>query len=104
MRYLGNKENLLHYLDSDLSEHGVERAPGEARAPLAVCDPFTGTTSVARHLKRRGWRVVAGDNMTYSYAFQHAYVGLNGNPPFTALIGSGRLNADCYLSVPLGWV
>lgn len=104
MRYLGNKESLLHFIDWTLAEHNVEGASGEAGAPLTVCDPFTGTTSVARHLKRRGWRVVAGDTMTYSYALQHAYIGLNSNPPFTTLVSSGALNPDCYLSVPLGWV
>jgi adenine-specific DNA-methyltransferase len=104
MRYLGNKESLLHFIDWVLAEHGVEGArPPDGRA-LSVCDPFTGTTAVARHMKRRGWRVISGDNMTYSYALQHAYIGLNGTPHFGALLDSGRLNPDCYLSVPLGWV
>jgi adenine-specific DNA-methyltransferase len=78
--------------------HGVASTHSE---PLGVCDPFTGTTSVARHLKRQDWRVVSGDIMTYSYAFQHAYVGLCETPPFTALQGAGALDPDLTLSVPL---
>jgi adenine-specific DNA-methyltransferase len=100
MRYLGNKESLLHFIDGVLWEHGIESTPD---APLRVCDPFTGTTAVARHLKRAGWKVVAGDNMTYSFALQHAYIGLNDMPLLSALVNSGALNPQCGLSVPLGW-
>ncbi len=98
MRYLGNKESLLHFIDQVLHMHGVVSSPG---APLCVCDPFTGVTSVARHLKRLGWRVVAGDIMTYSYAFQHTYIGLNEPPPFAGLLDGGALDPDRTLSVPM---
>ena len=67
MRYLGNKDSLLPFIDNVLAMHDFTSAPDAARC---VCDPFTGTTSVARHLKRQGWRIVSGDNMAYSYAFQ----------------------------------
>jgi adenine-specific DNA-methyltransferase len=66
-----------------------------------VCDPFTGTTSVARHLKRLEWKVVSGDLMTYSYALQHAYIGLNDLPAFSSLIESEELDPDITLPVPL---
>ena len=89
MRYLGNKESLLHFIDGVLAMHGVHSVQS---APLAVCDPFTGTTAVARHLKRQWWRVISGDTMTYSYALQHAYIGLNNSPPFTSLLASGALD------------
>jgi adenine-specific DNA-methyltransferase len=95
MRYLGNKANLLHFIDQVLAMHEV-RGTG-----LCVCDPFAGTTAVARHFKKLGWRVVSGDNMTYSYAFQHTYIGLNEAPPFSALVNSGDLDPNAALSVPL---
>jgi adenine-specific DNA-methyltransferase len=98
MRYLGNKGSLLHFIDQVLAMHDVV----STRAlPLCVCDPFTGTTSVARHLKRLDWRVISGDIMTYSYAFQHAYVGANEAPPFANLLNAGALDTDLRLSVPL---
>src|SRR4051794_28853819 len=98
MRYLGNKESLLTFIDTVLAMHNASATPD---APLSVCDPFTGTTSVARHLKRQGWRVASGDLMAYSYAFQHAYIGLNETPSFSGLVERGALDPDNKLPVPL---
>lgn len=98
MRYLGNKENLLTFIDTVLTMHG---ATSTAEAPLSVCDPFTGTTSVARHLKRQGWQITSGDIMSYSYAFQHTYIGLNETPAFAGLVERGALDPDNKLPVPL---
>src|SRR5437763_1521771 len=98
MRYLGNKDNLLSFIDNVLAMHDVVST---REAPRCVCDPFTGTTSVARHLKRQGWRVVSGDIMAYSYAFQQAYIGFNDPPPFTGLLDAGALDPDLKLPVPL---
>jgi adenine-specific DNA-methyltransferase len=100
MRYLGNKKSLLHFIDEVLDGH---KAVSRRDAPLCVCDPFTGTTSVARHLKRREWRVISGDIMAYSYALQHAYIGLNESPPFAGLVAAGALDPDLYKTVPLQW-
>jgi adenine-specific DNA-methyltransferase len=100
MRYLGNKKSLLHFIDEVLDGH---KAVSRRDAPLCVCDPFTGTTSVARHLKRREWRVISGDIMAYSYALQHAYIGLNESPPFGGLVAAGALDPDLYKTVPLQW-
>lgn len=98
MRYLGNKESLLHFIDQVLAMHGAESTRTQ---PLCVCDPFTGTTAVARHLKRLDWRVISGDMMTYSYAFQHTYVGINESPAFEGLLKSDALHEDIRFSVPL---
>ncbi len=66
MRYLGNKTKLLAFIRRVLRSRGI-------RGGLAV-DPFTGTASVARELKRLGFRVVASDVMAYGYVFARAYV------------------------------
>lgn len=98
MRYLGNKDSLLPFIDEVLAMHG---AVSTRQEPLCVCDPFTGTTSVARHLKRLEWRVVTGDIMTYSYALQHAYIGLNEAPAYDDLVNAGVLDTSINLPVPL---
>jgi adenine-specific DNA-methyltransferase len=98
MRYLGSKENLLNFIDEALRRHN---AVSTAERPLSLCDPFTGTTSVARHLKRQDWQVVTGDLMAYSYAFQHAYIALNEAPTFTALLDAGALDSSIILPMPL---
>ena len=98
MRYLGNKDSLLTFIDDVLAMH---RAVSTIPQPLCVCDPFTGTTSVARHLKRQDWRVVSGDIMAYSYAFQHAYIAQNEAPTFSGVINAGVLDPGITLSVPI---
>lgn len=72
MRYIGNKTRLLPFIARILRERGI-------RGGTAV-DPFTGTASVARRLKRRGFRVVASDIMEYAYVFARAYVEVAYEP------------------------
>lgn len=74
MRYLGNKTKLLPFILRTLDRLGIP--PGTA------ADPFAGTASVAAALKRRGWRVHAGDLMACSYALQVARVALDRPPDF----------------------
>ncbi|HSM36057.1 MAG TPA: DNA adenine methylase [Longimicrobiales bacterium] len=66
MRYIGNKTKLLEFIRSTLRRRGI-------RAGRAV-DPFTGTASVARELKRLGFSVDAADVMEYGRVFAEAYV------------------------------
>ncbi|MGH7477867.1 MAG: DNA adenine methylase [Longimicrobiales bacterium] len=77
MRYIGNKTRLLGFIEDTLRRRGI--APGRA------LDPFTGTASVARALKRLGHAVVAADVMTYAYAFARAYVQAGAEPRLDAL-------------------
>ncbi|MEO8287587.1 MAG: DNA adenine methylase [Chloroflexota bacterium] len=98
MRYLGNKDSLLNFIDDVLMMHRAVSTPAR---PLTVCDPFTGTTSVARHLKRQDWRVISGDIMAYSYAFQHAYIALNDAPTFSGVINAGVVDPGIGPSVSI---
>ena len=77
MRYIGNKTRLLHFITRVLRSRGI-------RGGTAV-DPFCGTASVARRLKRRGFRVVAADLMQYAYVFARAYVEVPGVPDVSPL-------------------
>jgi adenine-specific DNA-methyltransferase len=80
MRYIGNKTRLLDFIRGTLRARGI-------RGGTAV-DPFTGTASVARALKRGGFNVVAADVMEYAHVFGRAYVQSDGRP---ALGGVGAL-------------
>lgn len=81
MRYLGNKTRLVPFILRTLERLGIE--------PGVAADPFAGTASVAAALKRRGWRVHAGDLMACSYALQVARVQLDRAPAYpAALLGS----------------
>lgn len=66
MRYIGNKTKLLRFIRSVLRKRGI--AGGQA------VDPFSGTASVGRELKRMGFRVVASDLMEYAHVLAKCYV------------------------------
>lgn len=96
MRYIGNKTRLLGFIRRVLLRRGI-------RAGSAL-DPFTGTASVARALKRWGFAVTASDVMEYAYVFARAYVevpaapqsdelpSLNGRQPATLRAVCNALN------------
>jgi adenine-specific DNA-methyltransferase len=77
VRYIGNKTRLLRFI------RGVLRARGITGG--RAVDPFSGTASVARALKRWQFQVAASDIMTYGYVFARAYVEVKDRPQFTGI-------------------
>lgn len=77
MRYIGSKENLLGFIESAVSSQGITGG--------TFCDLFAGTTTVGRHFKRRGFRVISNDLMEYSFVFGKAYLENNAAPLFEGL-------------------
>ena len=100
MRYIGNKTRLLGFIRRVIRARRIE--PGRA------VDPFTGTASVARAMKRWGFAVTAGDIMEYGYVFARAYVEVTRTPAFreiAAAVGTSqptvRQVLDHLTSIPL---
>ncbi len=87
MKYIGNKQRLLEFIDNVIKE---ERLPQGG----TFIDIFAGTTSVAQHYKKKGYKIIANDFMTYSYVFQQAYIGNNQFPKFNNLLQSKSFNAN----------
>ena len=85
MRYIGNKTRLLRFIASYLDE--LDLHGGRA------LDAFSGTTAVARLLKARGFAVAACDIMSFSYAFQRAYVVADEYPKFPGLAEDSQVRA-----------
>ena len=79
MKYIGNKFNLLGFLEESLQSAG---APLEG----SFTDLFSGTTSVAEHFKKLGFSVTANDFMTYSYVLQKAFIESNSIPTFSKVL------------------
>lgn len=94
MRYIGNKTRLLSFIRRVLRSRGI--GPGRA------LDPFSGTASVARALKRWQFHTSASDIMEYGYVFARAYVEVVAPPTFAGIseeIGGGELrHAIAYLN------
>ena len=77
MRYIGNKTRLLGFIRRVLRRRGIE--PGRA------VDPFSGTASVGKALKRWRFHTAASDIMEYGYVFARAYVEVTTRPRFDRL-------------------
>lgn len=77
MRYIGSKENLLGFLENIVATSGLTGG--------TFCDLFAGTTTVGRHFKKRGFRVLSNDLMEYSFVFGKAYLENNAFPAFAGL-------------------
>jgi adenine-specific DNA-methyltransferase len=91
VRYIGNKTRLLGFIARVLRARGI-------RGGTAV-DPFSGTASVARRLKARGFSVIAADIMSYAHVFARAYVEVPAIPDVAPLAASLRLRGRSLSSV-----
>ncbi len=87
MKYIGNKQRLLNFIDNVVINEGLPMRG-------TFIDIFTGTTSVAKYFKKKGYRLVTNDFMTYSYVFQNAYIKNNQYPIFKKLIKSEKIVAN----------
>ena len=74
MRLIGNKKKLLREIAGFLRDEGVREG--------TVIDIFSGTASVANHLKRLGYRVFANDHMAMCYSKAVAGLEVNRFPSF----------------------
>ena len=87
MRYIGCKKNLLNFIEEVLIENKVSSG--------VFADPFTGTTSVAKHFKKRGFRLITNDLLHCSYAFQRTYIATNQALKFSKLLsGTGLIGLN----------
>lgn len=78
---------MLDFIDSVVQKEGLPQKG-------IFIDIFTGTTNVAQHYKKKGYKIIANDFMTYSYVFQQAYIKNNQVPTFNNLLRSRNFNIN----------
>lgn len=78
MRYIGNKENLIPILYEELV---ARKIAGES-----FFDFFSGTASVGKFFKKKGYRTLSSDLMYFSYCLQNAYLKNNVEPEFKGVL------------------
>lgn len=91
MKYLGNKTRLLKFIynaviDSGLPKEGI------------FLDLFSGTGSVGRYFKNKGYKIISNDFMTYSYIAQFVLIKLNKMPAFSKVSSEGIIGAVEFLN------
>lgn len=77
MRFIGNKENLIFFIESVIQEMDVKGR--------IFFDIFSGTTKVAQHFKKKGYHIISNDNLYFSYILQKTYIENNTTPKFLYL-------------------
>jgi len=86
LRYIGSKDKVLEFIESSIVDT-IGNLDG-----ATIADLFCGTTTVAQHFKRQGAKIISNDYMTFSYAFQVAYIRNNEIPTFDKLANKCGLN------------
>jgi adenine-specific DNA-methyltransferase len=86
MKYIGNKTRLLDF---------IYDAVVDAKLPTSgtFVDLFSGTGSVGRYFKDKGYKIISNDFMTYSYIAQYVLIGLNKMPSFDKVSKNGITGA-----------
>lgn len=79
MRFIGNKEKLLEYINNIMLEYNIE---GET-----FFDFFSGTSNVAKYFKKKNYKIISSDLLYFSYVLQSAYIKNNSEPLFEKLYG-----------------
>lgn len=82
MKYIGNKTRLLEFIYNSMVD---------AQIPMSgvFCDIFSGTASVAKYFKSKGFKTISNDFMTYSYVAQYVNLKLNKIPDFDKISKNG---------------
>ncbi len=78
MRFIGNKENLLGWIDFELTSRNIK---GQS-----FFDFFSGTVNVAKFFKKKEYQVYSCDLLYFSYVLQRAYIENNNQTHFGNLI------------------
>ena len=94
MRYIGNKSELLEFIERPLVENNITSG--------TLFDLFAGSGSVSKYFKQKNYQIISNDFMFYSYVFSRAYIENNKIPAFRGLkeiISNPSLkNVICYLN------
>jgi len=82
MKYIGNKTRLLNFIYESMLD---------AKIPMKgiFCDIFSGTGSVGKFFKMKGFKTISNDFMTYSYVSQYVNLKLNKIPSFSKISDNG---------------
>lgn len=88
MRYIGNKENIISQIDNILDIRNIKGN--------TFFDFFSGTTSVAKYYKKKGYTIYSSDLMYMSFCLQKAYIENNEEEPsfekILPIINSSKTN------------
>ena len=93
MRFIGNKEKLVHRIYLTMLDKGINGN--------SFFDFFAGTTSVGRYFKNIGYKVFSSDLLYFSFVLQQAYLVNNKELKFDKLLSSLNIKSKLLFTTPL---
>lgn len=96
MRFIGNKENLVEKIHSILISENI--------TGNSLFDFFSGTASVGRYFKEKGYKIFSSDIMYFSYVLQKAYLENNTKPTFDKLLDNITITDEKLFATPIDQV
>lgn len=96
MRFIGNKEKLLHQIYDAVISSGITDG--------VFCDFFSGTSNVGRYFKEKGFEIISSDLLYFSYVLQRAYITNNKEPVFNELLSTIKVRDEALFSTPFDLV
>ncbi|MDA3046546.1 DNA adenine methylase [Campylobacter sp. VBCF_06 NA8] len=82
MKYIGNKTRLLNFIENSMNSLNLPKNG-------TFMDLFSGTASVGKYFKDKGYRIISNDFMTYSYVAQYVLLKINEVPKFEKISQNG---------------
>ncbi|CAN7533319.1 DNA adenine methylase [Rossellomorea sp. LjRoot5] len=87
MRYIGSKERLLDFIYAFVKE----KVEYEEEGTLTFADLFTGTASVSRFFRKKGYKIIANDLLTVCVTWAKAALASSNDITFNKLINSNQI-------------
>ena len=80
MNYIGSKFSILDFIDNTINDFVKPKDNN-----LVLCDIFSGTASVGKYFKNKGYTIISNDIEYYSYVTAKHFINNNSNITFTKL-------------------
>lgn len=79
MNYIGSKFSIMEYIDNTIKDFV------KTDKKLTLCDIFSGTGTVGKYFKRKGYNIISNDIEYYSYIIAKHFIKNNDNINFIKL-------------------
>ncbi len=80
MNYIGSKYSILDYIDDTINDFVEQKEKN-----MTLCDIFSGTGTVGKYFKNKGYNIISNDIQYYSYVTAKHFIENNKNLKFEKL-------------------
>lgn len=84
MNYIGSKFSILDYIDETINDFAKPE-----NTDLVLCDIFSGTGTVGKYFKKKGYNIISNDIQYYSYITAKHFIENNSEIKFEKLQSEG---------------